>query len=162
MAFTPFMEYGIAHDLITQIETEHLEIERRLKVINELKEQLREVIEVGGVRSLDKLSTISVPSQVAKDPSPKTEVTERENRAPVRVTLGDMVREILIEAGKPLKHTEIRDALKGRQYRNSTDDPYKTLGVRLHRLQKRGVKGIGKGYFDLTDEWKAKLKQKRR
>ena len=179
-------EYEKARDLIEQIERQQLEVESRLGVIEKLKTDLTTTLQAGGDRLRGSIAatpatmtgevqmsgglrpSMQLPAQaVASAKGPKaskrgaTPTNGEKGQAPsgVRVTLGDMVREILISAGKPLKHTEIRDALKERNYTNSAPDQFKTLGVRLHRLQKRGVRNIGKGYFDLTDDWKTRVDQ---
>jgi hypothetical protein len=72
-------------------------------------------------------------------------------------TLGDLVREVIIEAGKPLRRVEIEKGLKKKKYKNSAKETYRTLGVRLHALESRGVIGLGDGLFDLTPDWKAKI-----
>jgi hypothetical protein len=71
--------------------------------------------------------------------------------------LGDLVREVIIEAGRPLRRLEIEKGLKKKKYKNTAKETYRTLGVRLHALESRGVIGLGDGLFDLTPEWKAKL-----
>jgi hypothetical protein len=73
--------------------------------------------------------------------------------------LGDLVREVIIEAGRPLRRLEIENGLKKKKYKNTAKETYRTLGVRLHALESRGVIGLGDGLFDLTPEWKAKLGQ---
>jgi hypothetical protein len=73
-----------------------------------------------------------------------------------RPTLGDLVRTVIIKAGHPLKRLEIQAGLQELNYSNSTRDPYKTLGVRLHRLESRGVVSIGNSQFDVTPQWKRK------
>jgi hypothetical protein len=171
--------YEKARALLEQIERQQLEVESRLKVIEQLKVDLNKTLQEGDARLRSSIVAAPVASEVQEaairpsTPSSSQPTAPAKGQAkrgvPVngekspgaagRVTLGDMVREILIAAGKPLKHTEIREALKSRNYTNSAPDQFKTLGVRLHRLQKRGVRNIGKGYFDLTDEWKTKLDQ---
>ena len=69
-------------------------------------------------------------------------------------TLGDLVRTVIIKAGRPLKRLEIQEGLQELNYSNSTRNPYKTLGVRLHRLQSRGVVSVGNSQFDVTAQWK--------
>jgi hypothetical protein len=171
-------EYEKARDLLEQIERQQLEVESRLRVIDELKVELNTSLQKAGARLRESFSAGPVATSPALSvgtrstmPTPTASRAGKaatKRGAPVngekghpqpggRVTLGDMVRDILIDAGKPLKHTEIRDALKARNYTNSAPDQFKTLGVRLHRLQKRGVRNIGKGYFDLTEEWKTQL-----
>jgi hypothetical protein len=73
--------------------------------------------------------------------------------------LGDLVREVIIEAGRPLRRLEIEKGLRKKKYKNTATETYRTLGVRLHGLESRGVIGLGHGLFDLTPEWKAKLGQ---
>jgi hypothetical protein len=180
------VEYGKARDLIEQIERQQLEVESRLQVIEKLKVDLNTTLQQGDARLRDSIGAaatasakdeirLSVGTRPSVQLTPQPVVTAKapkaakrgmptngeksQGRPAGRITLGDMVRDILIDAGKPLKHTEIRDALKARNYTNSAPDQFKTLGVRLHRLQKRGVRNIGKGYFDLTDEWKTRLDQ---
>ena len=72
-------------------------------------------------------------------------------------TLGDLVREVIIEANRPLKRLEIQEGLQRRNYTNSSKEPFRTLGVRLHNLKASGVIGVGDGQFDLTNAWKKKL-----
>jgi hypothetical protein len=72
-------------------------------------------------------------------------------------TLGDLVREVIFEANRPLKRLEIQEGLQKRNYTNSSKDPFRTLGVRLHNLKSSGVTGVGDGKFDLTPAWKKKL-----
>jgi hypothetical protein len=74
-------------------------------------------------------------------------------------TLGDLVRTVIIKAGRPLNRLEIQAGLQELNYSNSTPNPYKTLGVRLHRLDSRGVVSVGKGQFDVTAEWRRKHKR---
>jgi hypothetical protein len=71
-------------------------------------------------------------------------------------TLGDLVRTVIIKAGRPLKRLEIQAGLQELNYSNSARNPYKTLGVRLHRLQSRGVVSVGNSQFDVTAQWKRK------
>jgi hypothetical protein len=71
-------------------------------------------------------------------------------------TLGDLVRTVIIKAGHPLKRLEIQAGLQELNYSNSSRNPYKTLGVRLHRLESRGVVSIGNSQFDVTPLWKRK------
>jgi hypothetical protein len=71
-------------------------------------------------------------------------------------TLGDLVRTVIIKAGRPLDRAEIQSGLQELNYTNSTPNPYKTLGVRLHRLDSRGVVSVGRSQFDVTPEWKKK------
>ena len=75
---------------------------------------------------------------------------------PDKPTLGDLVRTVIIKAGHPLKRLEIQAGLQELNYSNSTRNPYKTLGVRLHRLESRGVVSIGNSQFDVTSQWKRK------
>jgi hypothetical protein len=75
-------------------------------------------------------------------------------------TLGDLVRRVILEAGTPLKRAEIQAGLQKLKYTNSSAQPYKTLGVRLHRLEQSGVRSVGNGQFDVTEEWKAKAAPK--
>jgi hypothetical protein len=74
-------------------------------------------------------------------------------------TLGDLVRTVIIQAGRPLKREEIQAGLQELNYSNSTRNPYRTLGVRLHRLQSRGVVSAGRSQFDVTPQWKQKHKR---
>jgi hypothetical protein len=74
-------------------------------------------------------------------------------------TLGDLVRTVIIQAGRPLKREEIQAGLQDLNYSNSTRNPYRTLGVRLHRLQSRGVVSAGRSQFDVTPQWKQKHKR---
>ena len=71
-------------------------------------------------------------------------------------TLGDLVRTVIIKAGRPLKRLEIQAGLQELNYSNSTRNPYRTLGVRLHRLDSRGVVSVGNSQFDVTPVWKRK------
>jgi hypothetical protein len=69
-------------------------------------------------------------------------------------TLGDLVRTVIMKAGRPLKRLEIQAGLQELKYSNSTSNPYKTLGVRLHRLESRGVVSVGNSQFDVTPQWR--------
>ena len=101
------------------------------------------------------------PSKGALKKSPKSQSAKRVLTANGSVnkppTLGDLVREVIIEANRPLKRLEIQEGLQKRNYTNSSKDPFRTLGVRLHNLKSSGVMGVGDGQFDLTTAWKKKL-----
>jgi len=101
-------------------------------------------------------STKSAKNQSAKRVSTTNgqKVDGSVNRPP---TLGDLVREVIIEAARPLKRLEIQEGLQKRKYTNSSKDPFRTLGVRLHNLKSSGVIGVGDGQFDLTPAWKKKV-----
>jgi hypothetical protein len=88
-------------------------------------------------------TTASRTGQKSRDPNEKP-------------TLGDLVRTVIIKAGRPLRRLEIQAGLQELNYSNSTPNPYKTLGVRLHRLDSRGVVSVGNGQFDVTAAWKRK------
>jgi hypothetical protein len=79
---------------------------------------------------------------------------QKSQRPADKPTLGDLVRTVIIKAGRPLKRLEIQAGLKRLKYSNSSPNPYKTLGVRLHRLQSRGVVSVGDGRFDVSADWK--------
>jgi hypothetical protein len=106
-----------------------------------------------------------LPSKGAAKKSAKTKSAKRVTTAngqkadgSVRApTLGDLVREVIIEAGVPLKRLQIQEGLQKRKYTNSSKDPFRTLGVRLHNLKSSGVMGVGDGQFFLTPAWKKKL-----
>jgi hypothetical protein len=101
------------------------------------------------------------PSKGASKKSAKSQSAKRVLTANGSVnkppTLGDLVREVIIEANRPLKRLEIQEGLQKRNYTNSSKDPFRTLGVRLHNLKSSGVMGVGNGQFDLTTAWKKKL-----
>jgi hypothetical protein len=83
----------------------------------------------------------------------------KSNGSTDKPTLGDLVRTVIIQAGRPLKREEIQAGLQALNYSNSTGNPYRTLGVRLHRLQSRGVVSAGRSQFDVTPQWKQKHKR---
>jgi hypothetical protein len=83
----------------------------------------------------------------------------KSNGSTEKPTLGDLVRTVIIQAGRPLKREEIQAGLQALNYSNSTRNPYRTLGVRLHRLQSRGVVSAGRSQFDVTPQWKQKHKR---
>lgn len=115
-----------ARILLDEIQQHELEIQNRLKRIDALKLELEQALELN-------------KSRVVND-APSVDSLKKP-------TLGDLVRDILREANKPLTHLEIREALKQRGYRNSKADPFKTLQVRLHKLS--GVKNIRRGLFTI-------------
>jgi hypothetical protein len=84
---------------------------------------------------------------------------QKSNGSADKPTLGDLVRTVIIQAGRPLKREEIQAGLQDLNYSNSTGNPYRTLGVRLHRLQSRGVVSAGRSQFDVTPQWKQKHKR---
>lgn len=96
------------------------------------------------------------PAQKKSTKSGPTSNGQKSHDPEVKPTLGDLVRTVIIKAGRPLKRLEIQAGLEELKYTNSTGNPYKTLGVRLHRLESRGVKSVGNGTFDVTPQWKKK------
>jgi hypothetical protein len=101
------------------------------------------------------------PNATAVKTGKKKTVKARSSRngSADKPTLGDLVRTVIIQAGRPLKREEIQAGLQDLNYSNSTGNPYRTLGVRLHRLQSRGVVSAGRSQFDVTPQWKQKHKR---
>lgn len=175
-------EYEKARQLIEQIERYQQEVEARVKTIEALRQDLAATLEAAGARlrlaPLGAATGDDEASKVARNSAiapiqPKAKLASGNQTAsqagfpeaqadlkPRPKVLGDYVREAIIEAARPLSVGEIVEKLKARNYTNSAPQPFRTLPVRLHRLQKRGVENLGGGYFFLTEEWQAKANVK--
>ncbi len=131
-----------ARILLDEIQQHEIEIQNRLKRIDALKLELEQALELNKSRVVND----ATPSVISIN-APAGDKSISAQRPP---TLGDLVRDILSKAGKPLTHVEIREALKKRGYKNSKTDPFKTLQVRLHKLS--GVKNIRRGLFTVENQ----------
>jgi hypothetical protein len=181
--------YEKARDLIQRIERHRDEVNSHHKMIGQLEVELRSALKEadlkigegpGGppakaktvasavpvVARSHKKKVIAAPQSAPVKPAQKkttksgpTSNGQKSHDPAVKPTLGDLVRTVIIKADRPLKRLEIQAGLEELKYTNSTGNPYKTLGVRLHRLESRGVKSVGNGQFDVTPQWKKKHKR---
>jgi hypothetical protein len=178
-------EYAVAAQLMEQIEKEQLAAQKHLHNIARLRAELLKAVEGGGSRVSESLLEVSPakPVEVAKtvphlkvrmaaQPGKKRSRGASATKTPPAANghknggsppepLGDLVRKIIIKAGKPLTAKEIEDGLRKINYTNSSPDTYKTVGVRLYKLDKKGVVKAGEGKFFLTDEWIKKLEEEK-
>jgi hypothetical protein len=178
--------YEKARDLIQRIESHRVEIESHQKMIGQLQGELQSALNEADLKTSDgpgappaKAKTtvhsavpavarshkkkVVTPKPAAVKPAKKKTTKSASPSSGLtshgltdKPTLGDLVRTVIIRAGRPLKRLEIQAGLQELKYSNSTPNPYKTLGVRLHRLQSRGVVSVGNSQFDVTPQWRRK------